>query len=138
MSNMATTTTTIRLYLALIYIFLISMLIQYPYTSTDPLENQKQYISYFLQVDKNWILPPREVEFAISKKGKRCFRKIAKIKLPEYADTDSPQIRLISKKAKRKKGRYLRVRIKANKELPAGHPNAGQKAWLMMDEVLLE
>ena len=97
-----------------------------------------QVATRFLQDNKNWIQAPSEVEFAISKKGKRCYRKIAKIRLPEFAASDAPQIRFVGKKAKKKKGRYLRVRIKANKVLPAGHPNAGEKAWLMMDEVLVE
>jgi hypothetical protein len=35
------------------------------------------------------------------------------------------------------KARYVRLRARNLGQIPAGHPSAGAKAWLFMDEVLV-
>ena len=83
---------------------------------------------------------PKVVRVAFSKDGK-SFTDWKRAELPDF-DPSDPMHSLgrVEARAKvsEKKVKFLKVKVENQGILPKWHPNAGEKAWIMVDEITLE
>jgi len=91
----------------------------------------------FLQDIGSWIFLPPSIEFSISKNSKK-FKAIATLTLAEIKASERGNLRDVSKEFKNIKARYVRIRAKNIGTCPESHAGAGGKAWLFVDEVIVE
>ncbi|MDR1005197.1 MAG: chitobiase/beta-hexosaminidase C-terminal domain-containing protein, partial [Prevotellaceae bacterium] len=85
----------------------------------------------------NWIMGCTGLVVSVSDDNE-AFREVANKAFPaeteprktgiEHYDVDFPSVT----------ARYVKIRIKATPKLPAGHPNAGSKPFIFIDEVAVE
>jgi hexosaminidase len=81
------------------------------------------------------IYLPREVKFEVSTDG-QIFAKIpGKWKAP--GKSQETGIYAVTTGKLNQRARHVRVRARNVATIPAGHPAAGRKAWLFVDEVLV-
>jgi hexosaminidase len=93
--------------------------------------------SGFLQNAASWIFLPSAVEFAVSEDGKEYT--IIATQANDVAPLNpEPQIKEFSAQAAGHKVRFVRVHARAIGVCPAGHPGAGDSAWLFADEITIE
>ena len=87
----------------------------------------------FLKSEDVWIFLPKYVEFAVSLDG-RNFRTVARI------DELTGQRNIIDAKQNFTdlRGRFIRIRAKNVGVCPPDHPDAGGKAWIFADEIIIE
>ncbi|MDZ7304743.1 MAG: family 20 glycosylhydrolase [candidate division KSB1 bacterium] len=91
----------------------------------------------FLQDATSWIFMPEEVEFAVSKDGDQ-------FKCVGIVPNDTPQrasdriIKDFSVAFDRQLARYICVKAKNIGTCPEWHPGAGGKAWIFVDEIMVE
>jgi hypothetical protein len=90
----------------------------------------------FLQSTAVGIFVPRRVEFAVSDDG-TAFTAVA-TNTPKISERDSGPLRskLVTDKLKAQ-GRYVRVRAENVGTIPDWHSAAGRRAWLFVDEILV-
>lgn len=93
----------------------------------------------------DWVLRPEHVSLQWSKNGKRYSgrKSLAPHRLP--ADEKHACRRIsnqynfgrkgLFKCPEARKVRFLRITIRPQQQLPSWHPNAGEPAWLMIDEI---
>jgi hexosaminidase len=88
----------------------------------------------------DWVIWPKSVWVSFSKDGKE-FTEWKFAELPAY-DQPNPMAGLGRFEARArvdvKQAKFVRVKVKNQGELPMWHPNAGEKAWIMVDEVEIE
>ena len=88
----------------------------------------------------DWVMWPKSVWVSFSKDGKE-FTDWQMAELPVFDQPDKLQglgrieARL---RADGKQWKYVRVKVENQGVLPEWHPYAGQKAWIMVDEVTIE
>ena len=75
-----------------------------------------------------------EVEVAVSDDGQE-FRLVGTVKPESPPAQDDPTVRDVSIELKQVTARYVRVRARSLRTIPAGQPGAGEKAWLFVDEI---
>jgi len=91
----------------------------------------------FLQNSNSWIFLPTEVEFSLSSDGS-TFDPLTTLshdvaqKNPDVVIADFPA------QADKKEARFVRVRARGVGICPEWHPGAGQKAWLFVDEIIVD
>ena len=89
---------------------------------------------------ESWVLWPKGVWVCFSKDGK-TYSDWQRAELPVF-DLPDPMTSLgrVEARAKvnAKKVKFLKVRVENQGVLPKWHPNAGEKAWIMVDEVRTE
>lgn len=91
----------------------------------------------FLQDEHSWIFFPEEVEFLVSSKP-YDFRTVAIIKNDIPADYPGAIIREYTKDGMRVSGRYVKVIARNRGVCPPWHVGAGDKAWIFVDEIMIE
>jgi len=91
----------------------------------------------FLQNANSWIFLPVTVEFALSDDG-RDYRVLATLESGTSLPTTEPFLKEFGAKTGHVKARFVRVRAKNIGVCPPGHPGAGGKAWLFVDEIVVE
>ncbi|MBN1165227.1 MAG: GH92 family glycosyl hydrolase [Candidatus Krumholzibacteriota bacterium] len=91
----------------------------------------------FLQNQNSWIFMPSRVEYAVSVEG-RDYRVIAEIINKVPADLEGAVVKEISVDELNLRTRYVRVRAKNIGVCPAWHRGAGSKAWIFVDEIVIE
>ena len=91
----------------------------------------------FLQVMNSWIFFPKSVEYAVSTDGK-IFRTVAVIENNVPPSQKGELIKQFEQEIQPLRGQLVRVRAKNIGVCPAWHPGAGGKAWLFVDEVVVE
>ena len=83
---------------------------------------------------------PKGAWVAFSKDGK-TFTDWKRAEFPDYNAPD-PMTSLGRVEARAKvnvqKVKFLKVKIENQGTLPKWHPNAGEKAWIMVDEITIE
>ncbi len=85
----------------------------------------------------SWIFLPTQVEILISKNGK-IFKSIGILKEDEIKSPEKRNTILIEKKFTNVNSRYLKVIAKNIGQCPKGHAGEGGKAWLFVDEIIVE
>lgn len=91
----------------------------------------------FLQDEHSWIFFPEEVEFSVSSRP-YDFRTVAIIKNDVPADYPGAIIKEFTKDGMRTSGRFVKVIAKNRSVCPPWHVGAGDKAWIFIDEVMIE
>ncbi len=91
----------------------------------------------FLEDQESWIFLPRQVNVFISENGK-SFKKLKK----EINNKVSPYAQKRIKDHKFKfeswKARFIKVKAKSIKKCPDWHTGAGGKAWMFIDEIIVQ
>lgn len=89
---------------------------------------------------ESWVVWPKGVWVAFSKDGKK-YSEWQPVELPLY-NLSEPMVakgRVEARaRVEAKKVKFLKIKIDNPGTLPAWHPNAGENAWIMVDEVVLE
>ncbi|GAB3970931.1 family 20 glycosylhydrolase [Spirosoma terrae] len=90
----------------------------------------------FLKVILEKNFPPTSVDIALSKDGVDFKEAIAQ---PIQYELNGPwDILPVVADFKTARARYVRIRAKNVGACPAGHPNAGEKTWFSIDEIVVE
>ena len=84
-----------------------------------------------------WIMYPIGMEISVSSDGKN-FRKVASKKYAKTKEITAPSRKHFTVSFDSQTTRYVRVQTHNVTKLPAWHPGAGGKAWLFVDEVMVE
>ena len=88
----------------------------------------------------NWVMWPKSVWVSFSKDGKE-FTEWQMAELPVFDRPDRMHgFGRIEARARvnEKQAKFVRVKVENQGVLPEWHPYAGQKAWIMVDEVVVE
>ena len=91
----------------------------------------------FLQDQMSWIFMPTKVEYAISVDGE-TFTIVATLKNNVPPNQDEAVIQQFAEDSMNRKARYVRIRAKNRGVCPEWHRGAGGKAWLFVDEIVIE
>jgi predicted alpha-1,2-mannosidase len=91
----------------------------------------------FLQDQKSWIFHPEMVEYLISSDG-TGFTSVGKFAPGMPPREDGARIENVTSGTIGKRARYVRVIAKNIGACPAWHPGAGEKAWIFVDEIVIE
>lgn len=90
-----------------------------------------------LQDVNSWIFLPVSIEFAKSDDGV-TFNLMGHLTEQEIKQNVNGPIWDIHKKFVGQNTRYLKIHIENRGTCPPGHPGAGGKAWLFVDEIMIE
>jgi sialate O-acetylesterase len=91
----------------------------------------------FLQKVSSYIFLPTLVEHYASKDGKE-FKKISEFTHDEPLKKSGPFIKNFTSNVNNEKYRYIKVKAKNIGVCPEWHFSAGRKAWLFIDEIVVE
>ena len=105
------------------------------------LENYKkkpsELVLSFAHHPSQWVFMPQKVLVSYSKNGKK-FSKPEEVTLPfdPALETNSkPRVCILRQKIPSKEVKYIRIEAEPVKKLPEWHAAAGEKAWIMVDEI---
>ena len=90
----------------------------------------------FLQIPNSWIFLPEFVEYAVSLDGKN-YRVVAHLKHSVSQRYPDELIKDFQFDGGGIKVRYIRVKAKNIATCPDWHPGAGGKAWIFVDEIIV-
>jgi arylsulfatase A-like enzyme len=90
----------------------------------------------FMRAQVSWIFLPRKVEFAISPDGDTWQTVYGQQLTVEQ--TPERSTLMVSTDVRSEPVRFVRVRAMNLGECPEWHPGAGGKAWLFVDEIMVE
>jgi hypothetical protein len=93
--------------------------------------------AHFLQDHHSWIFGPTVVQFEVSEDGKR-FSSVGRFEVPIPTTAQEVSILKISQEVPAAKARFIRVFAKNLGVCPAWHAGRGGKAWLFVDEIVVE
>jgi beta-galactosidase len=94
----------------------------------------------FAHHPSQWVFLPQRVTVSYSKNGKK-FSKPEKVALlfdPALEANSKPQVCILRHKIPNKNVKYIRIVAEPVEQLPSWHPAAGEKAWIMTDEVKIK
>ncbi len=91
----------------------------------------------FLQVTGSWIFFPKAVEFSVSTDNAN-FRTVATFTHETKPEDRASEIKELSQALSGIQARYVRVHAQNVSVCPAWHYAAGGKAWLFVDEIVIE
>lgn len=91
----------------------------------------------FLKVILEKNFPPTSVDIALSKDGVD-FKEAITQPILKYELNGPWDILPVVADFKTARARYVRIRAKNVGACPAGHPNAGEKTWFSIDEIVVE
>ncbi len=97
----------------------------------------KKVAAGFLQDSSHDVFMPTSVEISVSDDGK-TFRQIVRVVNTMAKDDPDPTVRDFGSNALDAVGRYVRVTAHNIGTCPAPHPNLGDKAWLYIDEIIID
>jgi hypothetical protein len=87
--------------------------------------------------ENSWIFLPTQVDIYISNDGNN-FRSVGIIDQAGILSPTKGRVVNIRKELEPTESRYIKIKVKNIKHCPSGHQGAGGKAWLFIDEVLIE
>lgn len=96
----------------------------------------RQVSASFLVATGNWIFPPAQVAVAVSKDGQK-FTELDPVRIPLPTRHVSNFVQSFTLPVDRE-ARFVRVTAKGLDRCPEWHQGAGKKAWLFVDEVVVE
>ena len=91
----------------------------------------------YLNNEAVWIYPPIGAGVDWSTDGKR-FHKLARLKAKDIEKQNKSGINELKIDLKDVTARYLTIIIDNQGKCPKGHPGAGEKAWLFVDEIIIK
>jgi beta-galactosidase len=97
----------------------------------------KKISSNYLQDFPSWIFLPTSVEYSVSENGEN-FKVIATVQNDVPIDKEGSFLKAFSGQFLPTQARYIKVHAKNIGVLPPRHRSAGGKAWLFVDEVIVE
>ena len=99
----------------------------------------------FCHYAPDWVLHPEQVSVQWSKDGKKYSnrRTLEPVSLPADEQHDCHSIvtqyqfvrKGLFRRREARKVRFMRITVRPQQSIPAWHPNAGEPAWLMIDEI---
>jgi hexosaminidase len=89
-----------------------------------------------LEAQPYWIFHPLSIEFSLSKDGKQFFA-MQRITREDLKSNDDRVIKDFTVHYSNESCRYVRIKAEAVKTCPQWHKGAGGKAWLFLDEVMV-
>ena len=108
---------------------------------TMPLENYEknspELVLSFAHYPSSWVFLPQRVTVLYSKNGKK-FSKPEEVALPfdpALKENDKPRVCILRHKIPNKKVKYIKIEAQPVEKLPEWHAAAGEKTWIMIDEV---
>jgi len=96
----------------------------------------RQIAARFLQSISVGVYLPRKVVFEVSTDGK-TFAQVASVSLKDVEKAAGKKVHAVTTPAMKATGRFVRVRAENVKIIPKSHPARGRKAWLFVDEILI-
>jgi hypothetical protein len=93
--------------------------------------------AHFLQDHHSWIFGPTVVQYEVSEDGMRFFS-VGKSEFPSATSAQEVSILKVSQEVPAAKARFIRVFAKNLGVCPAWHAGRGGKAWLFVDEIIVE
>jgi len=90
----------------------------------------------FLQQQRSWIFLPLNLQIAVSADGQSWEQ--FTVKNAVSPEAEGVIIRDFSVHLDKVPARYIRIIAENRGVCPAGHPGAGEKAWIFSDEVIIE
>jgi len=91
----------------------------------------------FLQKLDSWIFPPTDVRIQVSSEGSR-YADIDVSSRVERAEGGVAFLHLLEGVVEKERVRYIRVLARNRAVCPDWHPGAGKRAWLFVDEIIVE
>lgn len=91
----------------------------------------------FAHHPSQWVFLPQKVLVSYSKNGRKFSRpeEVALPFDPALKENDKPRVCILRHKIPGKGVKYIRIEAEPVEKLPAWHAAAGEKAWIMTDEV---
>lgn len=90
-----------------------------------------------LQAIGSWIFLPEFVEYALSEDGE-TFTSTARVPYERFSGQEKSFVAEYAAELSGQKARYVRVVARNIGVCPDGHPGAGGKAWVFVDEIIVE
>jgi len=91
----------------------------------------------FLQDVRSWIWMPTRVEFDLSLDGE-SYERAGAVETDVPARDEAVTVKDFVREFARREARYLRVRAYNYGVIPAWHAGAGDRAWVFVDEIIVE
>lgn len=91
----------------------------------------------FLDDNDRWIFLPKRVEVLVSIDGKN-FDSLANYNIRPRGKPSDLSPELITLELQKTEAKYVRVEIEGQGKCPSWHPGKGQKAWLFINEIIVE
>ena len=91
----------------------------------------------FAHHPSQWVFMPQKVTVSYSKNGRK-FSQPEEVALPfdpTLEANSKPRVCILRHKVPSKNVKYIRIEAEPVKKLPAWHAAAGEKAWIMVDEI---
>ena len=91
----------------------------------------------FAHHPSQWVFMPQKVLVSYSTKGKK-YSQPEEVMLPfdpTLKENDKPRVCILRHKIPNKKVKYIKIEAQPVEKLPEWHAAAGEKAWIMIDEV---
>jgi len=90
-----------------------------------------------LKNEHSWIFLPNQLTISTSTNGKE-FETVAVIEKSEIEPLHTSMVSQVGKPLENIKSRYIKIRARNIGFCPPNHPGNGEKAWLFVDEVMIE
>ena len=93
----------------------------------------------FAHHPSQWVFMPQKVTVSYSKNGRKFSRpeEIALPFDPALKENDKPRVCILRHKIPGKGVKYIRIEAEPVEKLPEWHAAAGEKAWIMTDEIIV-
>ena len=94
----------------------------------------------FAHHPSQWVFMPQKVLVSYSTNGKK-YSKPEEVMLPfdpTLKENDKARVCILRHKIPNKKVKYIKIEAQPVEKLPEWHAAAGEKAWLMIDEVKVQ
>jgi hexosaminidase len=91
----------------------------------------------FLEDIKSWIFLPEYVTIELSKNGE-IYKRVDRIDLEAPLAERKSKSQLCTSSFSREEAQFIRISAKSMGLCPEWHPGAGARAWLFVDEIMVE
>ena len=99
-----------------------------------------QIVMSFAHHPAQWVYLPQKVTVSYSTNGKK-FGQPEEVALPfdpTLQENEKPRVCLLRHKIPRRNVKYIRIEAQPVERLPAWHPAAREKSWIMIDEIKVD
>ena len=93
----------------------------------------------FAHHPSQWVFMPQKVLVSYSKNGRKFSRpeEVALPFDPVLKENDQPRVCILRHKIPSRRVKYIRIEAEPVEKLPEWHAAAGEKAWIMTDEIIV-